>query len=172
MDCKTAFALALAAVATAASPAIEARAEGAVLHSKAVGWAEEIRIGERGAVLDAKLDTGAETSSLHAEDLRIVRSRDQLRAEFTVIDRNGNRHRFDVPVVREATVRRAGTTPQRRPVVVLPLCLAGLSDRAEFTLADRGGLDYPVLIGRAFLAGRLIIDSSLTHSRDGTCGPR
>ena len=52
----------------------------------------------------------------------------------------------------------------------LPLCIAGVKSAAEFTLTDRTGLDYPMLIGRSALAGRIAVDSSRMHIAPDGCG--
>ena len=76
---------------------------------------------------------------------------------------------IEARLVRWVRIRRAGTKTDRRPVVSLRLCLAGLAFTAEFTLIDRTRLDYPVLIGRAALAGRVAVDSACTHIAPKTC---
>lgn len=102
----------------------------------------------------------------------MVRRDGRQHAKFSILDRDGVRHQIDASVVRWVVVRRAGAADQRRPVVALRLCVAGVRGAAEFTLADRGGLDYPVLVGRAFLAGKLVVDSAAVNTADGSCSVR
>ena len=49
------------------------------------------------------------------------------------------------------------------PVIALQLV------PAEFTLTDRSGMNYPVLIGRAFLANRIIVNSEATFATTRSC---
>jgi len=44
-----------------------------------------------------------------------------------------------------------------------------VAGRAEFNLADREDFDYDVLIGREFLASRVIVDSSDSFTADDSC---
>jgi hypothetical protein len=57
--------------------------------------------------------------------------------------------------IRKIAVRNAhGTT--LRQVVKIPFLLKGQKRMAEFTLAERGNLDYSVLLGRSSLNGFLV----------------
>lgn len=146
---------------------VQAGAEPATRRS--AGWIEDVWIGDPGAPLAAKLDTGAATSSLHAEGIRAVNRGGGEHVTFNFADGTGKRHTLDAPVVRWTRIKRAGAEPDERPVVRLALCLAGVTEETEFTLADRSRLDYPVLVGRSFLAGRVVVDSALKNTADGTC---
>ena len=131
------------------------------------GWVEPVAIA--GVVLEAKLDTGAQTSSLGAANL-VNFSRNGERWVRFDIGREGRADRqIEAPLVRRTRVRRAGTTIERRPVVILNLCLAGYGIVTEFTLTDRSGLDYVALIGREALGRRLLVDPGRTHLTEPTC---
>ena len=131
---------------------------------KVVGWIEQARFPSVGVTLAAKLDTGARTSSLHAAGLRITRTDSGEAASFILGSRS-----LTLPVVRWVTITRANVPDRRRPVVKLPVCVAGFTKRAEFTLTNRSGLRYQVLIGRRFLQGRMLVDSGRTNQHDETC---
>lgn len=140
----------------------------------AAGWVEYGWIGapalEGSAIkLKVKLDTGAQTSSINAAQYRDY-SRDGVRrVYFTLTNNEGDEAEFDEPVLRTATIRRAGVERRDRPVIRLKLCLAGFTDDVEFAMAERSQLRYPVLIGRAFLAGKILVDSSATFLASGRC---
>ncbi|MEJ2085918.1 MAG: RimK/LysX family protein [Acidobacteriota bacterium] len=51
------------------------------------GWLEKVEVGESRLVLEAKLDTGADTSSLHASKIHRYRQKDGDRwVNFLVVD--------------------------------------------------------------------------------------
>ncbi len=134
------------------------------------GYLETARIGEPALTLEAKLDTGADTSALDARDIKpFARDGDQWVA-FTTRTPAGVAP-LTARLVRWVRIRRAGTEPARRPVVVLPLCIGGQSMMAEFTLNDRSGQATPILIGRAALAGRIAVDSARDHTAEASCPP-
>ncbi|GAB4227440.1 MAG: ATP-dependent zinc protease [Methyloligellaceae bacterium] len=136
-----------------------------------VGWVETAWLPEPGIALEAKLDTGADTSSLHAPALERFQRAGVPWVRFTLTGNDGARHVIEKPVLRVARIRRAGTRIAERPVVLLRLCVAGITQETEFTLSDRSRLDYPLLVGRKFLGAGLAVSSSQTHAAAGRCQP-
>jgi len=135
------------------------------------GWIEPVYLGEAEIRLTAKLDTGAKTSSLSAVELtRLVRQQKPWVA-FTIRTSDGRAFRIEQPVIRIARIRRADVGVRERPVISLPVCLAGYREQVEFTLTDRSTMNYPVLIGRAFLANRIIVNSQATFTTAQSCNP-
>jgi hypothetical protein len=151
-------------------------AAAAAAETAVAGWAERVMIGDApGLSLRAKLDTGAETASLDAEDLRLYHRDGKPRASFTARNDNGQSARFDLPVVRTVQIRRHGGSAQARPVVRLAICLGRVLREAEVNLIDRTGFDYRMLIGRDFLAGKVVVDPAKVdllppNCRDGKAG--
>lgn len=134
------------------------------------GYLERMTLTKHRLTFEAKLDSGADTSSLNAEGIEQTRKSGRAMARFTLVDDTGRRAVVEAPVVRTARIRRAGTGPVERPVVVLDVCIAGVSGKAEFTLTDRSGMSAQVLIGRRFMARRILIDPSRRHLGSGRCG--
>ena len=89
------------------------------------GWVEHVLVGESHSILMAKLDTGADTSSMHATKIRRYRSSDRkLWVEFRLTDepRTGpsasRRSWSGTPIIKE----HEGPS-QKRPVVNVTICL-------------------------------------------------
>lgn len=123
------------------------------------GWIENVRIGDPlGLQLTAKLDTGADSASLHAYDMRRYRRDGRRRVSFIARNAQGEAMQFDLPVVRMARIREHGNRQQERPVVRLGICLGRAYRIAEVNLVDRTGFDYRLLIGRKVLSGAVIVD--------------
>lgn len=59
---------------------------------------------------------------------------------------------------RIARIRRHGGRVEERDVVMLGVCLGSVQRTVEVNVVDRSGFDYPVLIGRSFLAGIFVVD--------------
>jgi len=135
------------------------------------GWIERISLTEKSLVFDAKLDTGADSSSLNGRDIERFRRGGRPFARFALTDDSGRSVRLDAPVVRMVRIRRAGADSDRRAVVRLKVCVAGVIANGDFTLADRGDLAYQVLIGRNVLAGRILVDSGRERIVSDRCGP-
>jgi hypothetical protein len=133
------------------------------------GWVEPVRIVEAGIALPAKLDSGAAHSSLHAERVLFSGSGDAMRARFEVTGPGGARVTLERPVVRMARIKRHGAAPQLRPVVRLTLCIGTARREVEVNLVDRSGFDYPLLLGRSFLRGLVVIDVDRQYLTEPAC---
>ena len=120
--------------------------------------------------MKAKLDTGADTSSVYARDIELYkRSKTDSWVRFRLIGKNGRAIRYDQNVIRFVAIKLKTGGTIRRPVIHLPLCVGGIRGLAEMNLADREDFDYDVLIGRKFLASRIIVDSAQTFASDEAC---
>jgi hypothetical protein len=144
---------------------------------RVIGWTETVTIrsldtGDAQPVikLAAKIDTGAATSSIDANAGRPF-TRDGARVvSLAITDATGTENIVKAEIIRSVLIRRAGVASQRRLVVRLSLCVAGATGPAEFTVTDRKGQDAPVLVGRAFLGGRFLVDSAVSNTAPAACG--
>jgi hypothetical protein len=168
----------VSAPATAAPGTTETPSSNSTRCPAIAGHVEAVTIGDGVTVLqvEARLDTGATTSSLDARDIERYRRNGENWVRFRIGGARGQEAGrpsveapIEAPVVREVRIRRAGAPSQRRPVVALPLCLAGNRVVTEFTLTDRAHLDFPILVGRSALQGRLVVDPGRTHLTTPRC---
>ena len=136
------------------------------------GWAETVSFGKLKLTLKAKLDTGARTSSLHAQDIQMFQRDGTDWVRFAVPGKTGSKRVFERPLHRMSAVRRAGTALEKRPVVLLSACVAGIDRVAEFNLKNRSGMRFPVLIGRTFLRDDILVSSSARNLHHGQCPAR
>ena len=135
------------------------------------GWIEPVKVTEQAVLLPAKLDTGADTSSLDARDAKRFERDGVEYVRFDLVhSSHGAPLTLEYPVTRDALIRRHGREPDRRPVVALRLCLGNIEREIEFTLADRGVFDYPVLLGRNALEGIGVIDPDARDTTRPDCG--
>lgn len=120
-----------------------------------LGWKEWVKIGTKADPMRAKLDSGARTSSLHAEDIEEFERDGRKWVRFSVIDPRKEGAKsilFKAPVERVARVKNTDDTVERRYVVELGFTMGARQLREEFTLNDRRGFICPVLIGRNALS--------------------
>ena len=116
-----------------------------------VGYLEEATILPGGLPVKAKMDTGADVTSIHAVDIRRYKKNGEDWVQFTV-DTGNRRMTFRQAVERIIRIRRAGTGIIERPVVRLGICIAGYYKRAQVNLADRSNMRYSLLVGRRFMS--------------------
>ncbi len=158
---------ALASCLVLAPPAVV----GDPLREKLVmGWLESVFLKPWNLRVTAKLDTGAKTSSLHAEDIeRFTKAGGQEWVRFTLEGVDDSKPLIvERPLVRMAYVKTHGGRSSRREVVKLSLCKNGRDYETEFTLDDRSNFNYPLLLGRSFLEKVALVDASATflHKAD------
>ena len=134
-----------------------------------VGWIERARLDGDGLVLAAKLDTGADTSSLHASDIRWQTREDGDWVVFDVANERGEKVQFERKVIRVARIKRIGGGTQKRPTVMMGLCLGRVYRQTQITLVDRSGFNYELLVGRRFLAHHFVVDAARTHTTEPDC---
>lgn len=157
----------LAGLALGAMPGAATTVTG---ETRVAGWIERVRLGEEGIVLSAKLDTGADNSSLHATDVRWFTRDGGHWVAFEVAGEDGRKVRFERKVTRITEIkRRGGMKPIERPTVLMGVCLGSVYRIAEVNLADRSRFKQPFLVGRSFLANQFVVDSARTNTVEPDC---
>ncbi|NKQ11069.1 retropepsin-like aspartic peptidase RloA3 [Pseudomonas sp. SST3] len=140
---------------------------------KVFGWVEEGLIFPEKVAVKFKLDTGALTSSMHAEDIDLFEKDGDDWVRFTLeledIDTEEKvEKRLERELVRDIKVRGAGGA-EERPVVLMKVCLGNNIYEEQFSLNDRDKMNYPVLIGRRTLENLGLVDSSKTFTVEPDC---
>jgi len=138
-----------------------------------LGWVEEGVIYPEQVAVKFKLDTGALTSSMHAEHIERFEKDGDDWVRFTVeledIDTDKQvRTRLEREIIRDIRVRGAGGA-EERPVVMMKVCLGKQVYEEQFSLNDRDKMNYPVLIGRRTLEKVGLVDASKTFTTEPRC---
>lgn len=133
------------------------------------GWLEKIRVGDSEELIVAKLDTGADTSSVHAENQQVFEKEGKKWVKFVLTDPSqpgSKRYNVEAPLIRTVAIKKAGAEPQRRNVVRLQLQIGDRKIKSEVNLTDRSNMTCPALIGRKTLQDLGWVDSSRTYLAD------
>lgn len=146
---------------------------GSAFAAQTYGWVERASIEPWGAVIKAKLDTGALTSSMHAREIEKFErdGEDWVRFEVDVKDeRTGDvvSRTFERGVHRSVNIRGAGGRDERY-VVKMKICVGDRLLEEQFSLRDRSKMIYPVLLGRRTLASLGPVDALETFLHDPEC---
>lgn len=128
-----------------------------------LGVVEDVVLSPWGLSFPARIDTGADLSSLDARDL-VVRNNV---AEFKLGKRWGSR-RLQLPVTEWRHIQTAMGI-EKRPVVEISICLGSKHFRTLVTLKDRSEMMYPFLVGRSALKGGYVVDASRSRAAQPTC---
>lgn len=132
-------------------------------HKMTIGQVENFTLVRENRSFDARIDTGATTSSLGVFNIvRFERDGDKW-VKFTLdpdIKAKGNTV-FEYPLSHIVEITNPGHKATTiRPVIKMKISLAGKNYISEFTLNDRSHMTYKLLIGREFLRDRAVVDVS------------
>jgi hypothetical protein len=134
-----------------------------------VGWVEKVRIYPGNLLVEARIDTGADTSSLHCDCINPSERNGEKWVSFVVETSDGRPVLMEQKVVRMAKIKRHFGEVQERMVIKLGVCLGKTYKEREVTVVDRSGLTYPMLVGRDFLEGEFLVDPSVSNKTEPQC---
>jgi len=137
--------------------------------SQVYGWREKILIDGIEGKIYAKLDTGAYTSSIHAEETELFERDGKKWVRFIVTEprmKDSPRVRIEAPLVRIARIKNPGGESETREVVRLAFKIGERKLRGDFTLNNRSNMLSAVLIGRTTIRELGWIDPSRTNLAD------
>lgn len=134
------------------------------------GWIEPVLILNDEVLLKAKLDSGAKTSSLDASDIEYFDWNGKRWVRFTITDPvTDTPITLERPRVRDVVIKRHNSNHQRRPVVLMKICLGNHTRDVEINLIDRSEFVYRLLLGRSALESIAIIDPGATLLSTPSC---
>lgn len=137
------------------------------------GWIEEGLVLPEHTAVKMKLDTGAHTSSMQATNLeRFERGgKPWVRFDVEVMDIDTGdlvSSRFERPILRAVAVKGAGGV-DHRVVASMSICIGTVRYEGEFTLRNREGMLYPVLLGREAIEHIGLVDVTRTFTIEPSC---
>lgn len=137
-----------------------------------VGWREWVHLPLLSAsAVKVKIDTGATTSALHAEELEVDHGDNGLaHASFWLHPGQDPEQAVRVlrePVVGFRFVRSSSGHGSYRPVIRTDIALGDQLFHTDITLADRDQMGFRMLLGRSALRDRFHIDPSRSWLQGG-----
>ena len=131
-----------------------------------IGHIEKIEFPELGFSCFAKTDTGACTSALHADDIRVEGTAEKPVAVFHVkfkSDTQTLNKSCQAPLVGQREIKSSNGQTSKRYVISTTAIIAGECYDIELTLSHRGNMTYPMLLGRKAISGRFLVDVSISE---------
>ncbi len=110
--------------------------------------------------LDVKIDTGADSNSLHCDDIFVD---DEKFVHFTLLDEIHSAYhgkKMKMPLYKFKRVKSSNGTVQLRASIKVDILFFGKKYKTVISLTDRSDMKYPMLIGRKFLTERFLVDVS------------
>jgi hypothetical protein len=133
------------------------------LEKEIIGSTEYVDIGDYKRI-PAKIDTGADSSSIWASHIRVTKDgilHFQLFDEGSPFYTGKSFERKDYKAV---VVRSSSGHEQIRYRTHLDAKINGRKIKVLFNLSDRSNNNYPILIGRRTISGKFLVDVSKNHT--------
>lgn len=117
--------------------------------------------------VEAKIDTGAYTSSIHCKDIEEVEEHGKRWLCFVLLDPSHEeyshrQHRFEEFTLKK--IKNSFGEMEERYIIKTVIKLGSKKINTTLSLSDRANMRYPVLIGRRFLKGKFIVDVNRLHT--------
>lgn len=122
---------------------------------RVIGPTETVDIAEASIGFLGRVDTGAKTTSLHAESIEM----DGSMVRFELAGPDGRRIVMQRPIAKTDIVRSAAGS-EERIFVELTLEHEGYAKPVLVNLKDRSHMTYPLLLGRNWLKDDYVVDVS------------
>lgn len=112
--------------------------------------------------IDAKIDTGAYSSTLHCQDIKVK----DKKIYFKVLDPthpifSQKEHCFSE--FSRKKIKNSFGEIEERYMIKTKIKIAGRVIKSIISLTDRGKMRYPVLIGRKLLKNKFVVDVSIKN---------
>ena len=122
-----------------------------------VGWREYVKLPLLGiGSFVAKIDTGARSAALHAENIEISGSGQRKTVSFLVTI-NGRHHHCEAPLIGERRVKNTSGASELRAVIETEIQLGKRRIASEVTLTNRTDMGVPMLLGRATVGDHFLV---------------
>lgn len=113
--------------------------------------------------LDAKIDTGAYTSSLHCHSVEVHSLKGKNRVHFYVLDPLHPEYegkKFESPVHKIKKIKSSNGIVSERVIIKQKIIFGGKETNIQLSLSNRSDMKYSLLIGRRFISGKFLVDVS------------
>ena len=146
------------------------KAGSASLSRPMIGWREWASLPDFEVKrINAKIDTGAKTSALHAFRIHEVMLGGEEHVEFFLhpVQRRKKPEVFcRAPLAGRRVVRSSNGQEEERYVIETRLCLGGKIWKIDLTLTNRDAMGFRLLVGRDALRRKFVIDPGASYLLD------
>lgn len=117
--------------------------------------------------IEAKIDTGAYTSSIHCSDIGVKTIDGEQILCFKLFDNlhpEFSEHTYQFNDFSKKKIKNSFGEMEERYIIKTMIRIGNKTIRSTLSLSERDNMRYPVLIGRRLLKGKFIIDVNKIHS--------
>jgi hypothetical protein len=126
-------------------------------------------------VMEAKMDTGADITSLNVANVTYFNQSNVQMVSFDIINHHRIIKHAIYPLIKIISLKKrhnenSMTLKDKRPLIQMEVCIANKKANILVNLVDRDGFDYSLLIGRqAIIKFNLLIDASKRNLTVSVC---
>jgi hypothetical protein len=116
--------------------------------------------------IEAKIDTGAYTSSIHCKMVKHFKRDNREMVSFILLDPQHplfENQPIEWPLYKIKTVKNSFGQAEQRYVIKTRISFFNELYEIEISLADRSLMEYPLLLGRKALKKKFVVDVSKIH---------
>lgn len=128
-----------------------------------IGWREWIAIPDMHVThIKVKVDSGARTSAIHAEDIEVIKKRGKKFVSFKIFPMQKDKkhwHEVTLPMIDERWVKSSVGHQTLRPVVQVDIKLGEHEVPIELTLVNRDLMGFRMLLGREAIKNKFLLDT-------------
>lgn len=132
-----------------------------------LGWREWVSFPEHNVPwVKAKVDTGARTSSIHGRRPALFLRDGERWVRFTIQPwqhSNLDAKVVEAPIHDERWVKSSSGEREHRPIILVPVTIAGVTHNIELTLSHRPEMGFRMLLGRQALRGYYQVDPGRSY---------
>ncbi len=134
-------------------------------NKKTIGWREYVSLPEWGIKkLRAKIDTGAKSSSLHAENIKII-SDDKIK--FSIILNNKSKKRVvTARPIHKGNVKSSIGHKTHRWYIQTKIKIGNVERMTRINLTSRKDMNFRMIIGRTTLTDNFLVDVAQEYLLD------
>lgn len=115
--------------------------------------------------MEAKIDTGAYTCSIHCEDITLIENEEVPALYFSIsVDPLQPKKEFKFTDFSTKKIKNSFGEMEERYIIKTVLKIGKKNILASVSLSNRDNMRYPILIGRKPLKGKFIIDVNQLHT--------
>jgi hypothetical protein len=128
-----------------------------------IGWREWVSLPELGIkAIKAKVDTGARSSSLHAFDMTFYKRAGNEYVKFDIHPdqkNTGKSINCHAKILEYRKIKSSNGMSEKRPVILTEIELLDQKWEIEVTLSNRDEMGFRMLVGRASIKDKFLVDS-------------
>tara|TARA_B100001063_G_scaffold235522_1_gene254191 strand:+ start:42170 stop:42607 length:438 start_codon:yes stop_codon:yes gene_type:complete len=133
-----------------------------------IGRSETVDFPDLGlSEIDAKIDTGAYSTAIHAHKIWIEEIDEKVYLNFELLDPQKEKYRkltIRTANFYQKNVRSSNGRIEKRYMIKTKMTLGGRRRTTDLSLTNRGKMKYPVLVGRKFLKKGYLVDVSKSYT--------